>query len=78
MLKRLKQIVEEHQYQEFTWTNDPEEEPVLVDVQTANALLTIYNALNSKNQKTFNDKLENSRGMFFALVNFAFAWKHVS
>lgn len=44
-LDRLRQIVKEHQYQKI--------EGVLVDVVTANAILTIYDAINETNKAKF-------------------------
>lgn len=44
-LDKLRQIVKEHQYQKI--------EGVLVDVVTANAILTIYDAINDTNKAKF-------------------------
>lgn len=42
----MKRIVENRQYEEI---ND-----VVVDMQTANMIMTIYNAINKKNKKKFS------------------------
>jgi len=46
-----------------------------VDMTTANALLAVYNALNSSNKKKFEDMLTRNKSTFTKAVNFT--WKHV-
>ena len=47
-----------------------------VDMQTANALVTVHDALGGKGRTTFVAMLANSTSTFNKLVSFA--WEHVS
>jgi len=62
IIKIMKRIVENRQYEMY---ND-----VAIDMQTANAVMTVFNALNKKNKKKFS-KLSLSQ-----LVNVS--WKIIS
>ena len=46
---------------------------VKVDVQTANVLLKVYDALNSQNQKKFEDALRKNEKSFMKMLDFAWS-----
>ena len=50
-------------------------EPLIVDPLTARAMVTLHNALNSKNQATFEEWVGEHRGKFAALVEMS--WEKV-
>lgn len=68
MITKLRDIVNGHQAETFTW---PDGSELLVDVQTANALLTLYEALSIENQQFMAFKLEESKDSFGTTVEFA-------
>lgn len=79
-LERLKRIVERHQYDEFDYPDcadrfeDPANPVIAVDAVSANAMLTVYNALKPEHQAKFARMLETPWGLR-KLVDFT--WKHV-
>lgn len=72
----LKYVIEHRAYLCFTWPNDPpESQPLLVDMFTANAMLTVYRALSEANQEKFRRMVGESRARLGQLVDFT--WKAV-
>ena len=83
-LQLLQEIVRDKSYKEVAWDDleiltkeeakIPECEGMIIDMQTANMLLTVYNALNKEHQAKFETMLTTWRG-FEKLVGFG--WKQV-
>ena len=71
-IELLERIVNEHTYREVGWKD---ETPLLVDVTTANAMLTVYRALSSRNQARFASMIQQNKGRFCQLVDFC--WEQV-
>jgi len=70
-------IASEHSFRCFTWSADePDYEPLLVDVQTASAMVLVHDALNEGNQVKFEEEVAKSRGSFGRMVDFT--WKHIT
>lgn len=69
MINDLKHIVSVHQAEEFEWKDGK----LLVDVQTANVLVTLHEALGNENKKFMESKLEESLATFQQTVNFAWS-----
>lgn len=67
----LRTIVTRRQYEEFVYPDGH----VLVDMQTANALVLVYDALSEASHEKFERMLDTASGLN-RLV--AFAWKQVS
>lgn len=72
----IKAIADNHAYTCFVWPNDePEFEPLLVDALTANAIITVYNALTEGKPK-LERMIAKSRCNFVKIVDFC--WNQVS
>lgn len=71
---RLRQIVKEKQCQEFEWPGG--DEPLLVDMQTANAMCVLHDALNDKNKSKMRTWIGRDRVHFCRMVEIA--WSAVS
>ena len=59
--------------EEFVFNARHEEdgfEPLLMDIQTANMLVTVHDAMNEKNQRKFERMVIKSRGAFGMLLDF--------
>jgi len=70
MIDRLRDVVNEHQAVELEWGDDK----LLVDVQTANLLVTLYEALKEEANKSLLDlKLKESMKTFQQSVEFAWS-----
>ncbi len=67
----LREIRERHQHAKIQVAG----ESVAVDMQTANVLITVYDALGLEAQAKFAGLLHHSPGTFHGLVDFS--WKHV-
>ena len=67
----LRGIIEHHQHSRLTFNAGP---TCAVDVQTANAILLVYDALNEANQAKVRGMLTTHKG-FKRLINFA--WSQV-
>lgn len=61
----LKKAVEKHSAFVFTWGGKAR---ILVDVQTANMVMTIYNALNPANQEKTRLRISKSKESFLLLI----------
>lgn len=73
--EKLKEIVDRGQYKEFVWSEE-EETPLLVDVQTANCLLVVYEVLSTEELRTkFKKMVCTNKLNFCRLVEFC--WKQV-
>lgn len=66
---RLQSIVKNHQRNAVRFADGTTTQ---VDVQTANVLCTVYEALRPDLRGDFADKLDTSRGVFMRLVTFAY------
>lgn len=66
----LKKIVKQKGADEVTFKN---KKKLKVDMQTANALLKIHDALKPGNAKKFRDNLEKGEANFMRMVDFAFS-----
>ena len=66
----LGQVVERHQHAKIQVGG----KSVAVDAQTANALTTVYNALNPDNQAKFAGMLAHNAGTFKRMVDFSWAY----
>ena len=71
-LEILRQIIAGHQHSKIRIAG----KTCTVDAQTANALVTVHDALGIKNQVTFVGFLAHSTGTFHAMVDFS--WKQVA
>lgn len=61
-INQLKQIVKSHSFQEI--------EGMIVDVQTANIILQVYEAINEKNKEKFiNQSIDKMAHIAWQLVN---------
>lgn len=71
----LRQILATKSYKYFVWASDdrPEYEPLLVDLQTANVMMKVYDSINEKNQTTFREQAADNRGYFGRLVDFCWS-----
>lgn len=49
IIQQLREAVTEHSYLEFGDKDDP----ILIDVQTANAIVSVYDALSDKNKEKY-------------------------
>jgi len=83
-LQLLKKIVDNKAYEEVTWpdvifTPEPEDredhEGMIIDMQTANMLLTVYNALGKPESKLKFERMLTTYTDFMKLVDFG--WKQV-
>ena len=74
-LEALKAIVTEHQLRCFVWETDrPDYKPLLIDAFPANAMMTVYDALSTPDNKAkFERMIAANRGSFGRLVDFT--WK---
>ncbi len=84
-LENLQKIVKEHSFHLFVWECEgtfakmnfnfnskfKDFSPILVDVQTANMLLTVYEAL--KNKQEFEAIIKRSRYQFAKMVEFGWS-----
>jgi len=69
----VREIVTGSSYKTFTWGDDGDD--LMVDMQTANMLCTIYDALRPALQTKYSDMLAESRHRFIKLVDFG--WDQV-
>lgn len=69
IIDKLRKIVKEHQ---ATSIRFKDKKSAMVDVQTANVLVKVFDAVNDKNKKRFLDKMLSKAG-FLQMVDFA--WK---
>ena len=60
-------------FSKMTHEPDIEVEPLLVDMQTANCMMTVYDALNEKNQAKFRDWVGKTRAHFGRLVELSWS-----
>lgn len=74
----VKRVLAERQWRAFRWplTDDPDDAPIIVDMQTANVMVTIHDALSEANRVTFEDWVAMSRIHFAKMV--AFCWNNVN
>lgn len=68
IIDRLRNIVDDRQMSRITFDNG---ETLEVDMQTANAIVSLYNAVNNKNKAKIEDKI-GKKEMFQKLADFAF------
>ena len=71
-IETLRSIIEHHQHAALNFTDGP---TVHVDAMTANALVTVHDALSEAGQVKFRDMLKTHAGIQKLI---AFAWQHVS
>ena len=76
-IENVRAIVEKFSYKHFTWDNDESDwPPLMVDVQTANVLCTIYDAFDSdKSRDKFGSWIRGNRALFIKAVDFC--WAHI-
>lgn len=81
-IEALKYIVENKSARILYWEgfggqdiDDEGHAGIFCDMQTANALVTVYNALDAANKARMEAELARSPGHFMRMVNFA--WSHV-
>ena len=67
VLDQLRAIVKQHQYQHVTMGDGP---PIRVDATTANAMVTVFDALKSDANRDKWRKLARTRAGFMRLVDF--------
>lgn len=73
----LVEIAEEHQFASFVWPDDSEEdEPLIVDATTAQAMVAVHDGLSSEKQEQFENLIARSRGHFGKMVDLV--WKLAS
>ncbi|WP_075881473.1 hypothetical protein [Vreelandella massiliensis] len=76
-INRLQTIVDEHQYEAFTWqTDDPDDEPLIVDPTTAALLVQVHNMLERRDSAKAQEaraKMAESRARFGLIVDKAWA-----
>lgn len=68
----IRWIVKNHQYRSFYWDDG---KSILVDVTTANMIITVYDVLNEKNKAKFHKRMLVSSDSFVKQVNMC--WKLV-
>lgn len=73
VLDQLRAIVKQHQYQHVTMDDGP---PIRVDATTANAMVTVFDALQSESNRDKWRNLSRTRVGFMRLIDFT--WKAVS
>lgn len=65
----IKQIVEERQFQFFTWPDEPKSKiPLLIDMTTASMLVKVHSALDDEARQKFEEWVAKSRKHFAKLV----------
>jgi len=76
-IEHVRWIVEHKSYRHFAWTNDdPNAQPLLIDMQTANVLKVCYEAMQKPETiKKFEDWVHGGRGTFAATIKFC--WEAV-
>ena len=72
IIHHLKDIVDSHTAKPHKFADG---KTMKIDVQTANAVLKVHNALNAENKKKVSDMAHKSKQHFGKVVDFA--WKHL-
>jgi len=73
-LEALQTLVNEDRYGYFVWDSDePEFEPLLIDMGTARIMVLVYEAINEKNKETFVRQIADNRGYFGRMADFAWS-----
>ena len=78
-IEKLREHLSDFQYAEFSWPGE-KKKPLEVDIQTINAVLTLYDAADKsrdpdKMRTAIEDKIARDRVHFFSIVDIA--WKAV-
>jgi len=65
-LENLREIVSGHSYKIFTWGK--KNDGMMVDLTTANVMLTVYDAMKKESQELFEKRIKQSREWFMKAV----------